>query len=95
MPVLVACAIGVAILLLLVWASARSAITIAVAEIRMGRSESRVAESRRACSGTSATSPRARASGAQPCGSCASETERGSRFEARSASSRYSSSATW
>jgi hypothetical protein len=39
MPVLVAAAIGVAILLLLVWASARSAITIAVAEIRDGKVE--------------------------------------------------------
>jgi hypothetical protein len=37
MPVLVAAALGVAILLLLVWASARSAITIAVAEIRDGK----------------------------------------------------------
>ena len=39
MPVLVACAIGVALLLVLVWASARSAITIAVAEIRDGKVE--------------------------------------------------------
>jgi hypothetical protein len=39
MPVLVAAALGVAILLLLVWASARSAITIAVAEIRDGKVE--------------------------------------------------------
>jgi Protein of unknown function (DUF3634) len=39
MPVLVACAIGVAVLLVLVWASARSAITIAVAEIREGKVE--------------------------------------------------------
>jgi len=39
MPVLVAAAIGVAILLVLVWASARSAITIAVAEIRDGKLE--------------------------------------------------------
>lgn len=39
MPVLVACAIGVAILLLLVWANARSAITIAVAEVRDGKVE--------------------------------------------------------
>jgi hypothetical protein len=39
MPVLVACAIGVTILLLLVWANARSAITIAVAEIRDGKVE--------------------------------------------------------
>jgi len=39
MPVMVAAAIGVAILLLLVWASARSAITIAVAEIRDGKVE--------------------------------------------------------
>jgi hypothetical protein len=37
--VLVACAIGVAIGLLLVWANARSAITIAVAEIRDGKLE--------------------------------------------------------
>jgi Protein of unknown function (DUF3634) len=39
MAVLVACAIGVAIGLLLVWASARAAITIAVAEIRDGQLE--------------------------------------------------------
>jgi hypothetical protein len=39
MPVLVAGAIGVAILLLLVWANARAAITIAVAEIRDGKVE--------------------------------------------------------
>jgi hypothetical protein len=38
-PVLVACAIGVAIGLLLVWVNARSAITIAVAEIQDGRLE--------------------------------------------------------
>jgi hypothetical protein len=37
--VLVACAIGVAIGLLLVWANARSAITIAIAEIRDGKLE--------------------------------------------------------
>jgi hypothetical protein len=37
--VMVAAAIGVAILLLLVWSSARSAITIAVAEIRDGKVE--------------------------------------------------------
>src|SRR5580658_7367336 len=39
MAVMVAAAIGVAILLLLVWWSARSAITIAVAEIRDGKVE--------------------------------------------------------
>jgi hypothetical protein len=39
MAVMVAAAIGVAILLLLVWSSARSAITIAVAEIRDGKVE--------------------------------------------------------
>lgn len=39
MPVLVAAALGVAVLLVLVWASARSAITIAVAEIRDGKLE--------------------------------------------------------
>jgi Protein of unknown function (DUF3634) len=39
MAVMVAAAIGVAILMLLVWASARSAITIAVAEIRDGKVE--------------------------------------------------------
>jgi uncharacterized protein DUF3634 len=39
MAVLVACAIGVAIGLLLVWANARAAITIAVAEIRNGKIE--------------------------------------------------------
>jgi hypothetical protein len=39
MPVLVACAIGVALLLLLVWANARAAITIAVVEIREGKLE--------------------------------------------------------
>jgi hypothetical protein len=37
--VLVACALGVAIGLLLVWANARAAITIAVAEIRDGKLE--------------------------------------------------------
>jgi hypothetical protein len=39
MAVLVACAVGVAIGLLLVWMNARSAITIAVAEIRDGKLE--------------------------------------------------------
>ncbi len=39
MAVLVACAVGVAMGLLLVWANARAAITIAVAEIRDGRLE--------------------------------------------------------
>lgn len=39
MAVLVACAIGVAIGLLLVWANARAAITIAIAEIRDGKLE--------------------------------------------------------
>ncbi len=39
MAVLVACAIGVAIGLVLVWASARAAITIAVAEVRDGKLE--------------------------------------------------------
>lgn len=39
MAVLVACAIGVAIGLLLVWANARAAITIAVAEIKDGKLE--------------------------------------------------------
>jgi hypothetical protein len=39
MAVLVACAIGVAIGLLLVWANARAAITIAVAEVRNGKLE--------------------------------------------------------
>src|ERR1700676_5563803 len=39
MAVLVACAAGVAIGLLLVWANARAAITIAVAEIRHGKLE--------------------------------------------------------
>ncbi len=39
MAVLVACAIGVAIGLLLVWANSRSAITIAVAEVREGKME--------------------------------------------------------
>jgi hypothetical protein len=37
MAVLVACALGVAIGLLLVWANARAAITIAIAEIRDGK----------------------------------------------------------
>lgn len=37
MAVVVACALGVAILFLLVWASARSAITIAVLEIESGK----------------------------------------------------------
>jgi hypothetical protein len=37
--VLVACAIGVAVLLLLVWASSRNAITIAVAEVQDGKLE--------------------------------------------------------
>ena len=39
MAVLVACAIGVAVLLLLVWSASRSAITIAVAEVRDGKLE--------------------------------------------------------
>jgi hypothetical protein len=39
MAVLVACAVGVAIGLLLVWMNARAAITIAVAEIREGKLE--------------------------------------------------------
>jgi hypothetical protein len=39
MAVLVACAVGVAIGLLLVWANARAAITIAVAEIKDGKLE--------------------------------------------------------
>jgi hypothetical protein len=39
MAVLVACAIGVAIGLVLVWANARAAITIAIAEIREGKLE--------------------------------------------------------
>jgi hypothetical protein len=39
MAVLVACAIGVAIGLVLVWASARAAITIAVLEVRDGKVE--------------------------------------------------------
>lgn len=39
MPVFVAAAIGVAILLTLVWAQARAAITIAVVEIRNGKLE--------------------------------------------------------
>jgi hypothetical protein len=39
MAVLVASAMGLAILLLLVWSGARSAITIAVAEIRQGKLE--------------------------------------------------------
>jgi hypothetical protein len=39
MAVLVACAAGVAIGLLALWASARAAITIAIAEIRDGRLE--------------------------------------------------------
>ncbi len=39
MPVLVACAVGVACLLALVWASSRAAITVAVAEIRDGKLE--------------------------------------------------------
>jgi Protein of unknown function (DUF3634) len=37
MAVLVACAVGVAIGLLLVWMNARAAITIAIAEIRNGK----------------------------------------------------------
>jgi hypothetical protein len=37
--VLVACALGVAIGLLLVWANARAAITVAVAEVRDGKLE--------------------------------------------------------
>ena len=37
MAVLVACAVGVAIGLLLVWMNARAAITIAIAEIRDGK----------------------------------------------------------
>jgi len=39
MPVFVAAAIGLAILLTLVWAQARAAITIAVVEIRNGKLE--------------------------------------------------------
>lgn len=39
MAVLVACAIGVAIGLLLVWANSRAAITIAIAEIKEGKLE--------------------------------------------------------
>ena len=39
MAVLVACAIGVAIGLLLVWTNSRAAITIAVAEIKEGKLE--------------------------------------------------------
>lgn len=39
MPVIVAAALGVAFLLLLVWTSSRSAITIAVAEVRDGKLE--------------------------------------------------------
>jgi hypothetical protein len=39
MPVLVACALGVAFLLTLVWASARSAVTVAVVEVRDGKLE--------------------------------------------------------
>jgi hypothetical protein len=39
MAVLVACAIGVAIGLVLVWANARAAITIAVAEVKDGKME--------------------------------------------------------
>ena len=39
MAVLVACAAGVAIALLLVWMNARAAITIAIAEIRDGKLE--------------------------------------------------------
>jgi hypothetical protein len=39
MAVMIAAAIGVAILLTLVWANARAAITIAVAEIRDGKLE--------------------------------------------------------
>jgi len=39
MAVLVACAVGVAIGLLLVWVNARAAITIAIAEIREGKLE--------------------------------------------------------
>lgn len=39
MAVLVACAVGVAIGLLLVWANARAAITIALAEVRDGKLE--------------------------------------------------------
>jgi hypothetical protein len=39
MAVLVACAVGVAIGLLLVWLNARAAITIAIAEIRDGKLE--------------------------------------------------------
>jgi hypothetical protein len=39
MAVLIACAIGVAIGLVLVWANARAAITIAVAEVRDGKLE--------------------------------------------------------
>jgi hypothetical protein len=38
-PVLVACALGVAIGLLALWSSSRAAITIAVAEIRRGKLE--------------------------------------------------------
>ncbi|HEY3817474.1 MAG TPA: DUF3634 family protein [Polyangiaceae bacterium] len=39
MPVFVAAALGIAVLLTLVWAQARAAITIAVAEIRDGKVE--------------------------------------------------------
>jgi hypothetical protein len=39
MAVLVACALGIAIGLVLVWANARAAITIAVAEIKDGKLE--------------------------------------------------------
>lgn len=39
MAVFVACAIGTAVLLLLVWANSRAAITIAVAEVKDGRME--------------------------------------------------------
>jgi hypothetical protein len=39
MAVLVACALGIAIGLLLVWANARAAITVAVADVRDGKVE--------------------------------------------------------
>jgi hypothetical protein len=39
MPILVASALGLAVLLVLVWVNARAAITIAVAEIREGKVE--------------------------------------------------------
>lgn len=39
MAVFVACAIGTAVLLLLVWANSRAAITIAIAEVKDGKME--------------------------------------------------------